>query len=213
MRSNINTTSRTKNERLDRNVARETLELRLLRRDDLPGLREWGRHDDPLFAPYNLPVMSEGDFSAFWRRFGASEGIVSLAGLRDGQLVAHIILRIGVDHPRVADVGIAIDPALLGRGFGRRLLLKLRMFAGTQLGIAELTLDVAAYNRRAIRAYLAAGFIEHSRRWILHETPIDFGSLLADPCYGWLKEHVRVDNGYIIDVVHMTVSCLPVEEP
>ncbi|MEO6914123.1 MAG: GNAT family N-acetyltransferase [Candidatus Baltobacteraceae bacterium] len=212
MRTNIKTTSHSQNEQADRNVAHDALELRFLRESDVAGLRDWGRHDDALFAPYNVPVLSESDVSAFWRRFGTSDGMVSLAGLIGGRLIAHVVLRIGPAEPQIADVGIAIDPALLGRGFGRALLLRLRTFARVELGIVELTLDVAAYNRRAIRAYLAAGFRERSRRWMPYETPIDFAGLLTDPRYDWLREHVRIDDGYSIDVVRMTLCCLPAKE-
>jgi RimJ/RimL family protein N-acetyltransferase len=74
------------------------------------------------------------------------------------RLVGHLRLRTSADDPAAAELGIMLDPGVIGRGLGRRIL---RQFAGycVQYGLRRLTLEVVATNERAVRAYRAAGFV------------------------------------------------------
>jgi RimJ/RimL family protein N-acetyltransferase len=56
------------------------------------------------------------------------------------------------------DVGLGLRPDLTGRGLGPAFVEAVAAFARTHLGHHHLRLTVAAWNRRAIRAYEKAGF-------------------------------------------------------
>jgi [ribosomal protein S18]-alanine N-acetyltransferase len=58
----------------------------------------------------------------------------------------------------VLDVGLGLRPDLTGRGRGPAFLEAIASLASTRLGHQHLGLTVAAWNRRAIRAYEKAGF-------------------------------------------------------
>jgi len=166
-------------------------------------MQSWQRHTDPLFVPYNVPVLSGDQEETFWRYWTEKPKTISLAGVVDGRFIAHILLR---DHDPVAgcaDLGISLDPGFIGKGLGTELLRLTRDFAYETLGIERITLDVAAWNKRAIRAYVKAGFVETGRRWIDWDTPVDFRTLLEGPGNEWLWEHVRIDTGYTIVLVRM----------
>ena len=166
-------------------------------------MQSWQRHTDPLFVPYNVPQLSVDQEESFWRYWTEKPATISLAGVMDGRFIAHILLRDHDRHERSADLGISLDPAYIGRGLGTQLLLLTREFALLTYGIERITLDVAAWNVRALRAYEKAGFVETGRRWIDWDTPVDFKTLLGEPENGWLWEHVRIDTGYTIVLVRM----------
>ena len=167
----------------------------------------WGRYDDPLFSPYNIPRMSAAQQDAFLRYWVERPNTIALAGESNGRFIAHILLR---DHDRSAasaDLGISMDAALVGQGLGTKLLQRLRAYAQSEHGIKRITLDVAGYNLRAIGAYKRAGFLEESRRFIPFETSIDFTALLENSQYAWLRAYVRrsetIGGGYMIELVRM----------
>lgn len=168
-------------------------------------MQSWTPHTDPLFTGYNVPPLSEQEQDAFFARYTAP-GTISLAGEAGGRVAAHILLR-GYDaQAGTADLGISMDAGLIGKGYGTRILLALKSFVGERYAIKRLTLDVASFNRRALAAYLKAGFREERRTWMLYDTTMDLGSLAADPANAWLREHVRIDTGYMISLVHMSAE-------
>ena len=185
------------------NVARAALQVRPLERTDIAQMQSWQRHTDPLFVPYNVPALSGEQEEAFWRYWTHKPATISLAGVMDGRFVAHILLRDHDAQAGSADLGISLDPAYIGQGIGTQLLRLTREYAFDTYAIARITLDVASWNQRAIRAYEKAGFVELERRWIDWDTPVDFRTLLDGPGNEWLREHVRIDTGYTIVLVRM----------
>ncbi len=70
------------------------------------------------------------------------------------------------DHvARTAELGITIgDHGYWGRGYGREVVTLLVGYAFTIRNLRKVHLSVLATNGRAIRAYVAAGFVEEGRR-------------------------------------------------
>lgn len=166
-------------------------------------MTRWQRHTDPLLVPYNVPPLAQDQEEQFWEYWTSKPSTVSLAGEMDGRLIAHVLLRAVDLHASSADLGISMDPACIGAGIGTKLLQLTRTYAGQELGIRTITLDVAAWNRRALRAYEKAGFQEIGRRWVQWDTPVDLRALLAQAGNEWLAEFVRIDTGYTIVEVRM----------
>ena len=178
--------------------------IRPFRLEDVDAMQGWARHTDQLFATYNVPKLTGAQSRAFFERI-AGPGTISFAGEAGGLLVAHIVLRHVDPAAGYADLGIAMDPAWTGRGLGTSLL-RLTLAEAARLGLTRIELDVASYNERAMRAYRKAGFRETGRRWMRYETPVNFRALLAEPGNAWLADHVRIDTGYMISLVHMCAS-------
>jgi ribosomal-protein-alanine N-acetyltransferase len=78
----------------------------------------------------------------------------------DGALVGFVQF---VTRGELVDVGLGLRPELVGRGLGAAFLDSALRFATDHFGIDRFTLDVAAFNRRAITVYERAGFRETER--------------------------------------------------
>ncbi len=121
----------------------------------------WAPHADPRLAGYNIPGLDFRERDAAWKRMHADPSIRHVAGVIGTVCRAHVVLRLRPE--RVASVGIAMDAAFVGRGYGRRILRELVRYCTEVEALASLVLEVHLWNERAIRAYLAAGFVAGAR--------------------------------------------------
>jgi [ribosomal protein S5]-alanine N-acetyltransferase len=82
----------------------------------------------------------------------------------DGRLLGEVRLD-GLD-PHDARAGLAVglyDPAKLGMGLGREVVRLVLAHAFGTLGLHRISVRVVAYNTRAIRCYMACGFVVEGR--------------------------------------------------
>jgi RimJ/RimL family protein N-acetyltransferase len=88
-----------------------------------------------------------------------------IRALADDQLLGFTDLKIDHWSQRNAWIGIGIGPrAFWGKGYGTDAMRVLMRFCFTELNLARLTLSVFAYNERAQRSYLKAGFQVEGRQ-------------------------------------------------
>ena len=82
----------------------------------------------------------------------------------DGRLLGEIRLDALDRHDGRAQLAIGLyDPARLGLGLGREAIRLVARHAFGALGLHRIGLRVVAYNSRAIRCYLACGFVVEGR--------------------------------------------------
>jgi RimJ/RimL family protein N-acetyltransferase len=117
---------------------------------------------DGAYSAYNSPPGEAGDavramLDLANRYFAARDQDFGLAGFCCFGPDARVPCGAYADES-VLDVGLGLRPDLTGRGLGPTFVEAIAAFAGTQLGHRRLGLTVAAWNRRAIRAYEKAGF-------------------------------------------------------
>jgi RimJ/RimL family protein N-acetyltransferase len=121
--------------------------------EDLQALAGWERHADPAFRSYDVGPLSAEQSAEVWRALSDPPCRRPYVASLGERVVGHLLLR---DRGAgSAELGIMLDPGVIGRGLGRRIL---RQFAGycEGRGLRRLTLEVAATNERAQRAYRAA---------------------------------------------------------
>jgi RimJ/RimL family protein N-acetyltransferase len=71
------------------------------------------------------------------------------------------------------DIGMGVNPALIGRGAGRSLVEAVVGFALETFGTRPLRVTIAAENQAALRVWSAAGFVETQR---FHSPKVVLGS-------------------------------------
>jgi RimJ/RimL family protein N-acetyltransferase len=143
--------------------------LRAIARDDLKRLWAFNNDVEVELAGGGDPPLPQSferyqaDFDQAIAKGGrdGSSFVIEADGLCIGQCALH-----NFDHPaRTAELGIAIgDHAYWGKGYGREAIGLLLQHGFAHCNLRKIWLRVHADNMRAIRAYLACGFVEEGRQ-------------------------------------------------
>lgn len=147
----------------------ERVRLRPLREADVPVLEEWWNDPATMALQGDLvrPVPSGGHAEVVrgWSRNDSASSVgFSVVDREEGRLVGHTTLW-GMDlRGRCADFALQLGPDDRGRGLGADTVRTVLRYAFAELGLHRVQLGVYAYNTRAVRAYLRAGFVEEGRR-------------------------------------------------
>lgn len=158
-----------------------------LRRDTL-AQELWPRYTDPFSSLWNIPrtVFFDDDL----RTGFSSQRYAWAVEDRIGRLIGRISLREIDQHRASARLGISLAQPYVGQGLGTEALaLFLDYFFGP-LGFAAMRLDVAAFNRRAVRSYERLGFEYLESEWRSAGNDPSL-RLLDDPRYADLAPHFR----------------------
>jgi aminoglycoside 6'-N-acetyltransferase len=135
-------------------VQGERVRLRPLRAGDVAGLAEIGRRPEvarwwPSLDEEKLLAKAEGrdDVEAF--AIEHEGGVVGMAQVWEDT----------DPEFRHAGIDLFLDPDVHGRGLGRDAVRTLARWLVEERGHHRVTIDPAAANERAVRAYEAAGFM------------------------------------------------------
>lgn len=133
--------------------------IRPLRYEDVIGMRSWGRHDDPLFKDYNFPNLTDDEILS-WYKYRTSRRNAKCFSVFDeeARMIGYINIRNIRKIMRTARLGIVFDPDVMNKGYGSEALMSLLDFYFNVMRMHTLYLDVAKFNKRAIRCYEKCGF-------------------------------------------------------
>lgn len=85
---------------------------------------------------------------------------------RNGELVGYFVLL--TDDSNTVEIGLGLRPDLTGRGLGQTFINEILDYAMLKFpNTSKVELSVAAFNQRAIKTYLTAGFKE-SHHFLQH---------------------------------------------
>lgn len=144
----------------------ERIRLRPWQRKDDIAQRAWPEYHEPLSELWNLPRpvrLGDGFFSFLShpsgdRRVWAVEDHVQ-------RLIGRLSLR-EIDHWRLRSrLGISLGAPYVGRGLGTRVMKLFLDYYFGGFGFVHMSLDVAAFNRRAVRCYERLGFVCVGHEW------------------------------------------------
>ena len=167
--------------------------LRPLTRADLEQMANWHPHDDPLLADANWPQRTLSELER-WYTHHSQDPRRLLCAVTDksGQLIGTITLR-ERDARRSSRLGITLGADYVDQGLGTEALTLFLDYYFAELGFEKLVLDVAGYNRRAIRVYRKLGFaavgqhersLERDKKW----------AFLNEPAYANVQQFFRRDR-------------------
>lgn len=174
--------------------------IRDFEREDVDRWMAWPPHTDVLFTSYNAPSYTRAQADDYWRerlrtRTSRQYSVDSL----DGEFVGRISLREIDPLERTAVLGVTFHPDRLNRGLGSDALSAFLGYYFGRLRMSALLLDVAAFNRRAIRVYEKNGFRPIGKRWGDPET--DYAGVLYRDAYRDIRHLFRWDGGMIRPLV------------
>jgi diamine N-acetyltransferase len=144
----------------------ERVILRAVEREDLHRLHELQRNLDLVL--FGFGAWQPRSFAAFERGFERhldDDEPAWFAIEIDGTVVGDLSLHHRDRRSRVTAFGVGIyDPAYIGQGYGREASALLLDWAFHIQNYERVWLDTWSTNQRAIRCYLALGFVEEGRQ-------------------------------------------------
>ncbi len=150
-------------ERNGRTIYGPRVRLRPWQRADTHAQELWPRYSEPFSSLWNIPRSARYDdlLSRGW------SGQRYAWAVEDGarRLIGRISLREVDAQQTAARLGISLAQPYVGQGLGTEALrLFLDHYFGP-LGFERMHLDVAAFNRRAVRCYEQLGFRYVDSEW------------------------------------------------
>jgi len=174
-------------------IAVGRVKLRRFIRTDLEHRCTWPTYEEPVFGHLNLRLDTPRQRDAwFQREWTARQPFWFAVEDENGRLIGSITLRDVSRWRRTTRLGIHLHPNRLDRGYGTEALRLLIDYYFTALRYRLLKLDVAAYNKRAIRCYEKLGFKLMFEFWRPNMTGILW---LKDRRFEHLKQYVRRRRG------------------
>lgn len=133
--------------------------IRRLKEDDLPHLMNWDKDPD-VSDLAGKKFTAHGKVKEWWRNLIHDRTRLTFAIVNDvGTLIGDVALEQIVWRSREAELRISIgDKRYWNRGFGTEALIDIIRIGFEGLNLERIYLRVQNDNRRAIRAYLKAGF-------------------------------------------------------
>lgn len=134
------------------------LKIRSLKVEDVFSMRHWGRHKTPLLADYNFPEMPDSEIRR-WYRFKTINPFNKYFGVLLGD---RLIGYMGIKNIKIikkeSTLGIVFDPSIVNQGYGSKTLRLFLNYYFNEMNMKRMYLEVAMFNRRAMRVYKKMGF-------------------------------------------------------
>ena len=140
--------------------------LRPMKPEDIPRQHEFNQDVELYGLDSSYPRVSPFEKAqAFYQeRTKFDENIAPFAIEADGQYIGYCSLMHLQNRYGNLELGILIgDREYWGRGYGREVIKLLLDYGFRYLGARRIDLTTHAKNERAIRCYLACGFVEEGR--------------------------------------------------
>ncbi|NLW39618.1 MAG: GNAT family N-acetyltransferase [Tissierellia bacterium] len=130
-----------------------------LKLEDAYFIKNWGHHKNPLLSDYNLPCLTDQEIEE-WYNFKTGKGSNRYYGVfnEDDRLIGYMgikdIRRIWKDSV----LGIVFDPNFVNKGYGTETITSYLEYYFFEWKMKRMFLEVAEFNKRAIRCYEKCGF-------------------------------------------------------
>lgn len=178
--------------RLD--VQGDRVRIRPWQHRDLIAQEMWPRYTEPFSNLWNTPRdLIDNGYDT--RSYASSSNMRYVWAIEDqqGRLIGRISLREVEPNADRARLGISLGAPYVGQGLGTEALTLFLDYYFGPMGFRVMLLDVAAFNRRAVRCYERLGFSYVGSDW-RHVRYDPMLRLLNDPAYSNLAVFFRPDR-------------------
>jgi diamine N-acetyltransferase len=165
-----------------------------MKRADVDAMARWRPSVDPLYQPFDFPRRSRAEHVRWfeWRSQDPNRRLYTIEDERQ-QVIGSLTLR-EIEDRHSARLGITLGADFVSHGYGTEALRLFLDYYFEEMGFAQMVLDVAATNLRAVHSYRELGFKEvgsHYRQTD-HES---YRLVQQDPRYRHLRTLFRRQAG------------------
>jgi diamine N-acetyltransferase len=173
--------------------------IRPMRREDLDAMSKWRPFADPLYQPFDFPRRSKRENVRWfnWRSRDPSRRLYAIEN-EAKQVIGSLTLRDMVGQ-QSARLGITLGADYVSRGYGSEALRIFLDYFFETLGFAQMVLDVAATNLRAVHTYRAMGFRQVGQHYC-PASHVSYRLVRLEPNYQHLHGYFR-RQGTVIQVL------------
>jgi diamine N-acetyltransferase len=145
------------------------LSVKPLKTKDVFQMIEWGKHEDIRLLHYNFNYSSFYDCQRWYRAKNKFLRKYIFGIYTEDILVGYITLKNINWLFRKAEMGIVLDPLKINKGYGTRGIKEYLKIIFHKYRIKKIILRVAAFNKRAKRAYEKVGFKVYKESFEVYE--------------------------------------------
>lgn len=140
-------------------IAGKRVKITPLTLEDTYFMKNWGTHENPLLSDYNLPSLNDEEIKEWYEyKTGNKDKKYYSVYNEEYRLIGYMgiknIRRIFKD----AVLGIAFDPNYVNQGYGTEAIIAFLDYYFNHMKMRKMFLEVAQFNKRAIRCYEKSGF-------------------------------------------------------
>lgn len=137
----------------------DRIKIKPIELEDVYQMRNWGFHKNSLLFDYNLPELTDNELKQWYRYKTRSFNKLYYSVFNEVNI---LIGYIGIKNIRrilrEATLGIVIDPNYVNMGYGTEIIVSYLDYFFDNLNMKTMYLEVAKFNKRAIRCYEKSGF-------------------------------------------------------
>lgn len=137
----------------------KSMMIRKLTIEDVFGMREWGKHTDPLYFDYNFPSLRDEEVIDWFKIKTQNKNKKCFGVLNEeNRIVGYLTIKDIKRLRKTSTLGIVFDPNYINKGYGTEAIRLFLEYYFYVLKMKTLHLDVAKFNKRAINCYKKCGF-------------------------------------------------------
>ena len=137
----------------------ERITIKPIKLKDAYSMTNWGKHKNPLLFDYNLPPLTKKEIKE-WYKFKTGESSKKYYSIfnEHDRFIGYMGIKNIRRILRQATFGIVLDPNYVNQGYGTETIMTYLNYFFNQKNMRILYLEVAKFNKRAIRCYEKSGF-------------------------------------------------------
>lgn len=137
----------------------ERVTITPMKLEDVYLLKEWGVHENPLLADYNLPELSLEELETWcYRKINNRNNRYFSVFNEENKFIGYMGIKNIRKIFRDSVLGIVFDPNYVNKGYGTESILTFLDYYFNEMNMKRLYLEVAKFNKRAMRCYEKCGF-------------------------------------------------------
>jgi len=145
------------------------LSVKPLHPKDVLQMTNWGKHEDLRLLHYNFNYISAYDCQRWYRSKNKLLRKYIFGIYTEDILVGYITLKNINWLFRKAEMGIVLNPSEVNKGYGTQAIRKYLRIVFDHYKMKRIILRVAAFNKRAKRAYEKVGFSVYKESYEVYE--------------------------------------------